>query len=71
MIEKEKIAKLIKIIQESADVDLPTDDQDEVFDPQDWSGGNFDDAYSMGCNHGETQFARTILYEMRKLGIIE
>lgn len=71
MIEKEQIAKLIKIVQEAADVDLPTDDQDEVFDPQDWSGGNFDDAYNMGCDHGETQFARMILCEMQRLGIIE
>ena len=34
---------------------------DEDFDPNDYSGGNFDDAYSGGCADGETSLARNIL----------
>lgn len=31
------------------------------FDPQGWSGGNFDDAYSMGTEDGAVEFARELL----------
>lgn len=36
-------------------------DEDEDFDPQDFSGGNFDDAYSAGVRGGETILAQEIL----------
>jgi hypothetical protein len=26
---------------------------EEEYNPMDWSGGNFDDAYSLGIEHGE------------------
>ena len=33
----------------------------EDFNPADFSGGNFDDAYFSGCQDGSTSLARTIL----------
>lgn len=33
----------------------------EEFNAMDASGGNFDDAYDMGCDHGEIALAREIL----------
>ncbi len=38
--------------------------ENEVFDPQDWSGGNFDDAYAGGERAGATDLAREILDEL-------
>ena len=35
--------------------------EQEDFDPQDFSGGNFDDAYAMGERDGEIGFARQLL----------
>lgn len=36
------------------------------FDPQDFSGGNFDDAYYGGLKDGSTDLARTILEKFFK-----
>lgn len=36
----------------------------EDFDPQDFSGGNFDDAYYNGSADGESQLARDILNQL-------
>jgi len=41
--------------------------EDPEFNPADFSGGNYDDAYSGGNSDGEIQLARTIL---EKEGII-
>lgn len=41
-----------------------TDDED--FDPSAFSGGNFDDAYSGGCDDGETTLARVLLEKFGK-----
>lgn len=38
--------------------------ENETFDPQDWSGGNFDDAYAGGERAGATDLAREILTEL-------
>lgn len=35
--------------------------EDEDFEPCDFSGGNFDDAYYMGTTDGEIEMARTVL----------
>lgn len=35
--------------------------EDDYFDAQDMSGGNFDDCYNMGIDEGNTQLAREIL----------
>ena len=40
--------------------------EDEYLNPQDFSGGNFDDAYAGGTRTGETDVARMVL---RELGI--
>ena len=34
---------------------------DEHFSVYDYSGGNYDDAYSIGTDHGEIWFARHLL----------
>lgn len=36
-------------------------DADEDFNPYDYSGGNFDDCYQMGLDHGDSDAAREIL----------
>lgn len=33
----------------------------EDFIPEDWAGGNFDDAYQLGCDDGDIEGARTLL----------
>jgi hypothetical protein len=34
---------------------------DEDFSPSDYAGGNYDDAYSGGCDDGEINLARELL----------
>ena len=46
-------------LEKIARKDLATDD--EEFDPQDWCGGNFDDAFEMGTQAGEIMLARELL----------
>lgn len=42
------------------------------FDPQDWSGGNFDDAYEMGIKDGEIYKEYEMIAEIiRKLEAIK
>ncbi|MCM3109890.1 hypothetical protein [Lederbergia lenta] len=53
-----KIEELIKKYEDrldilQGDVDEINDMYEEEFNPSDWSGGNFDDAYSIGEDHGE------------------
>lgn len=38
---------------------------EEFFDPSDWFGGNYDDAYSGGITTGEIEMARRVLREMK------
>ena len=37
---------------------------EEGYDPSDWSGGNFDDAYQLGMEHGEVFGQLKVLREM-------
>jgi hypothetical protein len=39
---------------------LPEDEAGD-FNPMEYSGGNFDDAYRMGLDSGEVQLARQIM----------
>ncbi len=48
--------KLIDAINEYAGEELSSDDED--FNPMDYSGGNFDDAFNMGIDEGYRMFAR-------------
>jgi hypothetical protein len=41
--------------------------QDEDFNVYDWSGGNIDDAFSLGMDDGEIFFAREILKKIQEL----
>ena len=54
-----EIEKLIQYLKELANGEVRSDD--EEFNPQDYAGGNFDDAYSMGVEDGTTLFARELL----------
>lgn len=56
----EKIIKKLKTLAEKCSFYDHLSD-DEWFDPQDVSGGNFDDCFSVGINEGHTQLAREIL----------
>ena len=51
----ELIAKLKELAIQTAASD------DEDFNANDHSGGNFDDAYDMGCEDGEIMLARKLL----------
>jgi len=51
--------KLAVRIKEMAEKKARLDNDD--FNINDWSGGNIDDAYSMGCDDGEILFARELL----------
>jgi hypothetical protein len=53
---EEKIKNLQKEIDEINEL------FDEDFDPQDWSGGNFDDCYDLGYGHGK-KFGRMAAYK--------
>lgn len=59
-IDTEKLAKVIALIEKTADYKTHTDDNDD-FNPMDFSGGNFDDCYQMGCEDGEINFARELM----------
>jgi hypothetical protein len=56
---QELINKLKKLAEKRSDYDHLSDD--DYLNPQDISGGNFDDCYNMGIDEGQTQLAREIL----------
>lgn len=59
----EKLISILKTLaQKRSDYDYLSDD--DYFDPQDMSGGNFDDCYNMGIEEGNIQLAREILDEL-------
>ena len=61
---KEKIQELIKEYEaEVAEIEEYTGDD---FNPRDASGGNFDEAYYMGTEHGEAYGKLNVLYELLK-----
>lgn len=57
----EYIEKLKKIAKGKTCEDNNTE---EFFDPSDWFGGNFDDAYAGGVNTGTVDMARQVLTEL-------
>ncbi len=56
---EEMINRLKTFAQKRSDYDHRA--EDDYLDPQDMSGGNFDDCYNMGIDEGYTQLAREIL----------
>ena len=58
-INTEKLAKVIALIEKTAEYKTRTDDNED-FNPMDYSGGNFDDCYQLGCSDGEINFAREL-----------
>jgi hypothetical protein len=56
---QEMIDALIKIARGEAWCD------DEDFNPYDYCGGNYDDAYYGGCSDGEILLARQVLTSMK------
>lgn len=59
IIDTEKLAKLIALIEKTAEYKACLDDAD--FNAYDYSGGNFDDAHSQGVRDGEILFARELM----------
>lgn len=53
------IEKLTQLIREKASKEARSDTKD--FNAMDYSGGNFDDAFSMGVGDGGIFFARKLL----------
>lgn len=51
--------QLVELLEELAKKKTWYDRED--YDTQDLSGGNFDDAYSRGCDDGEVALARELL----------
>jgi hypothetical protein len=51
--------KLLNEIKELAKKDNPA--YEEGFIAEDWAGGNFDDAHSLGMRHGEIDLAQRII----------
>jgi hypothetical protein len=49
----------IEQLQSTAKIKMASEDED--FEPCDFSGGNFDDAYYMGVQDGEIEMARKML----------
>jgi hypothetical protein len=54
------IGELLNTIEAEASREIAPD-LNEDFNPMDCSGGNFDDAYEMGVEHGYVLFARELL----------
>lgn len=54
------IGTLLHDIETTASEEI-TPDLNEDFEPRSCSGGNFDDAYEMGIEHGRVLYARELL----------
>ena len=54
---------LIKLLKPLAETALAHEDAE--FHPYGWSGGNFNDCYSMGMRNGERMLARQILRQFK------
>jgi len=65
MINLDLLKELIEKINSKADDETCTDDNED-FNAMDASGGNFDDAYDLGCEDGEVWFARELQYIIEK-----
>lgn len=53
------MSKIIDEIRKIAAQDISADEDDFMVD--DYAGGNIDDAYRIGVDHGEVYFARQLL----------
>lgn len=53
--------KMKALLEKLASRECWSDDDD--FNPYDYCGGNYDDAYYGGCEDGEAQLARRLLQE--------
>jgi hypothetical protein len=61
MLSSEYIEKLKKLAKKKT---CEENSEEEFFNPSDWFGGNFDDAYSGGVRTGEIDMARQVLKEL-------
>jgi hypothetical protein len=41
---------------------------DEDFNPQDYTGGNFEDTFDLGANHGSEEMARYVVKNSVEVG---
>ena len=62
-VEREALNELKKVAARQTVFDK-MNDEDNI---QDWSGGNFDDAYQMGIEDGKIFMARSVLEVMREV----
>ena len=61
-----KLDKLIDYLEKVASQEV-TAETDPEFNPFDYSGGSYDDAYEMGVRHGETLMSRGILKHLKEI----
>jgi hypothetical protein len=54
----------LKVIAKKKTWQDKDDENGEYFNPYDWCGGNFNDAYEGGVVTGEIEMARTVLEEL-------
>lgn len=54
-----KLDKIRELVEKSADRRCWSDEPE--FNPDDFSGGNFDDAYAGGVEDGKAEMARSII----------
>ena len=59
---EEQVNRLIRLAKNKTSDEHSSD---EIFNPYDAFGGNFDDTYYGGMNDGEIQLARDILDELK------
>lgn len=64
MITQEKLAKLLSKLEELSKQKLPPDDG--TWYVSDACGGNFEDAYELGVQHGETMLAQELFGELTR-----
>lgn len=61
MTDKEKLTSILNLVTNTAGRLLLPPLVDKDFNVYDYSGGNFDDAYDLGFDAGETSLAREIV----------
>lgn len=68
----DKLAKIKAYVENKmytlgAEIDEIDERFEDGFDPMDWSGGNFDDAYSIGEEDGDTRGAYRVLSKIKRI----
>ena len=59
--------ELLAMLEELAERKTWADEDQEtgdLFNPCEWSGGNYDDAYAGGVEQGRTELAREVLHAL-------